>query len=284
MRAFTISNTYGAFGLTLALTSMFLAVFWLNICTKAHAGGFDYADYSEFLARYVVPQKQIQGIMVNAVDYDAIQKDRETTGSFYERVIGQFAAFDPDTLQGRKAGIAFWINAYNIGAIKMIMDHYPVESIRSTAINWLKNPWNKKIMPVGGAKYSLGHIEHDILIAKYQEPLIHFAIVCASLSCPDLSPQVYEADRLQEQLERQARRFLQNEKKGLDIRRNQGVVFFSKIFRFDEKTFPNGAEDAIPLIAPFLENEDDADYLRSGKYKIAYLDYNWDLNTLRNAR
>jgi hypothetical protein len=284
MKSFTISKTYGTFGFLAALAVMLLSVFLWGTCAKARAGSFHYGDYQEFLSLYVVPQKQIQGITLNVVDYDAIQKDRKATDSLYESVLRQFAAFDPDTLQGREEGIAFWINAYNIGAIKMIMDHYPVESIRSTAINWLKNPWNKKIMPAGGATYSLGSIEHDILIAKYQESLIHFAIVCASLSCPDLIPRPYEAGQLQRQLERQARQFLRNKKKGLDIRRDRGEVFFSKIFTFDRKTFPDGASDAIPLITPYLDNEGDAAYLRSGDYEIKYLDYNWDLNALRNAR
>jgi hypothetical protein len=284
MRIFIMSTACGTLGLTFALAAMVLSVFWPGTCATTHAASFDYGDYTEFLSRYVVPRKQIQGIMVNVVDYDAIQKDRETAGSLYERVIGQFSDFDPDTLQGRDEGIPFWINAYNVGAIKIIMDHYPVESIRSTAINWLKNPWNIKIMPVGGATYSLAHIEHDILIAKYQEPLIHFVIVCASLSCPDLLPQAYKPGRLQGQLARQAREFLANKKKGLDIRRHRGEVFFSKIFKFDKRTFPNGARDAIPLITTFLKNEDDVKYLQSGDYEIKYMDYNWDLNALRNAR
>ena len=137
---------------------------------------------------------------------------------------------------------------------------------------------------MGSTKYSLGHIEHDILLGTYGEPLVHFAIVCASLSCPDLSPTVFKGDRLMEQLERQARLFLGNEKKGLRIDRERGVVYFSMIFKFDKKTFPNGAEDAIPLITRFFGNEEDREYVRSGTYESKYLDYNWDLNTLSKAR
>jgi len=108
--------------------------------------------------------------------------------------------------------------------------------------------------------------------------------VCASLSCPDLSKQVYEGDQLIEQLEKQAYQFLQNKKKGLHIPREQGEVFFPQIFKFDKKTFPNGAKDAISLITRFIENEEHRKYLRSGNYEIRYLDYDWGLNTLQNAR
>ena len=257
---------------------------WISRVPNAFATGFSYSSYQQFLDKYVVPGKYVGDIKINGVDYNAIQKDREKPGSLYDTVLQQFADFNPNGIEGRHNQIAFWINAYNIGAIKMIMDHYPVDSIRSTTIHWLKNPWNKKILTVGNTKYSLGHIEHDILLGKYGEPLAHFAIVCASLSCPDLSPTVFKGGQLMEQLETQARLFLGNEKKGLRIDRENDVVHFSMIFQFDTKSFPNGAEDAISLITRFIANEKDREYLRLGTYESKYLDYNWDLNTLSKAR
>lgn len=114
--------------------------------------------------------------------------------------------------------------------------------------------------------------------------MIHFAIAYASLSCPGLSPQVYQGAGVREQLERQAQQFLQNEKKGLWMRREKGEGHFSMIFKFDKKTFPNGVRDAISFITRFIDKEEDREYLLSGDYKIKYLDYNWDLNTSKNAR
>jgi len=267
-----------------ALVVMLLAGMWINGFPHASAADFSYSTYQQFLDKYVVPGKYVEGIRVNVVDYDAIQRHREKPDSLYDKALKQLVNFDPNGLQKREDQIAFWINAYNIGAIKMIMDHYPVDSIRSIKINWLKNPWNKKILTIENETYSLGQIEHEILIGNYGEPLIHFAIVCASLSCPDLSPQVYEGSWLREQLERQAQQFLHNEKKGLWMRREKGEVHFSMIFKFDKKTFPNGVRDAIPLITRFIDKEEDREYLRSGDYKIKYLDYNWDLNTSSKAR
>ncbi|UCH07498.1 MAG: DUF547 domain-containing protein, partial [Deltaproteobacteria bacterium] len=147
----------------------------------------------------------------------------------------------------------------------------------------LKNPWNKRLLTIGKAKYSLGQIEHEILAGKYGEPLIHFGIVCASLSCPELSKQVYEGNDLVAQLEKQARLFLKDTKKGLRIDRKRGEVYFSQIFKFDKNTFPNGARDAIPLIVRFVESAGDREYLRSGEYKVKYLDYDWSLNTLQDT-
>jgi hypothetical protein len=268
----------------MALAVVSLLSPWFGRVPNAFATGFSYSSYQQFLDKYVVSGKYVGDIKINVVDYDAIQGDRGKPGSLYDNVLRQFADFDPNGIEGREDQIAFWINAYNIGAIKMIMDHYPVDSIRSTKIHWLKNPWNKKILTIGNTKYSLGQIEHDILLDKYDEPLVHFAIVCASLSCPDLSPTVFKGGRLMEQLERQARLFLGNEKKGLRIDRENGVVHFSMIFKFDKKSFPNGAKDAIPLIARFIDNEKDREYLRSGTYESKYLNYDWDLNTLSKVR
>ena len=252
---------------------------WFGGLPDVCAATFDYSTYQQFLDRYVVAGHYSGEMKLNVVDYDAIHKDQGKSGSLYGNILQQLAAFDPGALQNREEEIAFWINAYNIGAIKMIMDHYPVESIRSRKINWLKNPWAIKILTIGKTIYSLGQIEHEILIEKYKDPLIHFAIVCASLSCPDLSPQAYEGGQLKEQLQRQARHFLQNTSKGLWIRKEAGEVFFSQIFRFDKQSFPNGALDAIPLIIPFIDKEEDRAYvMHAEKYKIAYLDYNWDLN------
>jgi len=257
---------------------------WIGRVPNAFATGFSYSSYQQFLDKYVVSGKYIGNMNLNVVDYDAIQGDRGKPDSLYDKVLQQFVDFDPNGIEGKQNQIAFWINAYNIGAIKMIIDHYPVDSIRSTKIHWLKNPWNKKILTIGNTKYSLSQIEHDILLGTYGEPLVHFAIVCASLSCPDLSPTVFKGGQLMEQLERQARLFLENKKRGLWIDRKNGVVHFSMIFQFDTKSFPNGAKDAIPLITRFIANEKDREYLRSETYASKYLDYNWDLNTLSKAR
>lgn len=256
---------------------------WAGGLYSASGATLDYAPYQQFLDRYVTPGQYVGHMRLNVVDYDAIYRNRKKPDSLYGKILQQLAAFDPHTLQNREEEIAFWINAYNIGAIKMIIDHYPVDSIRSRKINWWTNPWTIKVLTIGNETYSLGQIEHEILIGRYKDPLIHFAIVCASLSCPDLSPQVFEVIRLEEQMQRQARLFLQNTNKGLSIHREGGEVFFSQIFRFDKQSFPNGAKDAVPLIIRFIENQEDRDYLLSGDYRIRYLDYNWDLNTLSNA-
>jgi len=250
---------------------------------QINAVSFDDTAYQEFLDRHVVQGKQIGKYRLNVVDYDTIYRGRNDRDSLYRKILSQLAVTDPDTLETPEEKIAFWINAYNIGAIKMIIDHYPVESIRSREISWVKSPWDKKILTVGGREYSLGEIEHEILLGRFKEPLAHFAIVCASLSCPELSPRAYKGASLMEQLEAQARDFLNDREKGLKIDRKNKDVYFTQIFKFDKKTFPKGAEDALSLIGRYL-GDADREYLVAGGYRIRYLEYDWSLNTLKNVR
>ncbi len=239
--------------------------------------------YQEFLDRYVMPDRRIGPYTVNVVDYDGIVASRAAPDSLYERVLSRLATVDPDILKDRDEKIAFWMNVYNVGAIKMIVDHYPVDSIRSSKIHWLRHPWGKKIITVGGREYSLGEIEHDILIEQLQEPMTHFGIVCASLSCPEIHTRAYRGAAVHEQLAAQARRFLSDDKRGLRVDREGGRVLFSQIFKFDDRSFPDGGRGAVPLIAPFVAPPA-RDFLVSGDYRVDYLDYDWSVNALSRVR
>ncbi len=243
---------------------------------------FIWSGYQAFLDRHVSTDRTVAGFSLNLVDYKAINWDKEDQSSLYRRVLEDLAAFDPASLNSREGKVAFWINVYNIGAIKMIVDHYPVDSIRSRSINWLKNPWDKEIITVGGTPYSLGEVEHGTLLAELKEPMAHFTIVCASLSCPEIAPDAYLEATVKEQMEARAVDFLKDDKKGLKIDREKGVVHFSQIFKFDKKTFPDGGRSAVSFISPFIP-PDDADYLRSGDYKVKYLGYDWSVNSLERA-
>ncbi len=239
--------------------------------------------YQEFLDRYVVAEQRIGAYSLNVVDYEGIVASRPSPDSLYWRVLSRLDGVRPETLEGRDEQIAFWINAYNLGAIKTIVDHYPVDSIRSPKIHWLRNPWGIKVLSIGGREYSLREIEHDILVAELRAPMAHFGIVCASLSCPDLSPRAYRGATVHQQLAAQGRRFLRDETRGLRVDRERGRVFFSQIFKFDERSFPGGARDAVPLMAPLLD-EPVRDFLVSGDYRVAYLDYDWSVNALARVR
>jgi hypothetical protein len=264
------------------LRSILIITLFLTHACPALAGDFNYDLLQNFLDRHLTADQKARGFHMGLLDYRAISKENSSPDSNYQQLLAQFSAFDPARLHSRDEKLAFWINAYNLGAIKMVIDHFPVNSIRSRKINFLKNPWNIKVLAIGGKSYSLGQIEHDILLDELAEPMAHFAIVCASFSCPDLSPTVYLAEDLKKQLAKQASLFLHDPKKGLNINRQQKTVYFSQIFKFDKKTFPDGARSALKLISPFLSKRERI-YLLSESYKIKYLEYDWDLNIMEKT-
>ena len=112
--------------------------------SPAQAAQFDYSLYQELLTKHVYSQRQIKDITLNVVDYPALYKERADPNSAYNRWLAQLSKFNPQQIPGRNNQIAFWINAYNIGAIKLILDHHPVDSIKNRKINWLGSPWYAK--------------------------------------------------------------------------------------------------------------------------------------------
>jgi hypothetical protein len=250
---------------------------------SASAADFDYKHYAQILNKYVHEGKTIKGIKLNVIDYKGLFKESQNTSSDYSKFLKQLSQFNPKSLGTREDKIAFWINVYNIGAMKMIIDHYPVDSIRSRKISFIKNPWKKKILNINGTSYSLGQIEHEILLGKYRAKTAHFAIVCASLSCPDIIKDVYRGTSLKSQLEQQARIFINNKTKGLVIDRAKNIVYVSKIFKWDEKNFSRGADDIISFITLYIDNAKDRQYLQKKKYKLEFSDYAWDVNSLQST-
>lgn len=243
---------------------------------------FEYASYASLLKHRVTDGVAINGITVAAVDYNALWKDARLPSSDYSRLLKELAAFDPDALNSREERIAFWVNVYNIGAMKTIVDHYPVDSIRSRKIHWRGSPWDTKVIRVGARNYALDEIEHTILLDGFGDLRIHFGINCASVSCADLLTVPYRAATLYRQLEQQGKRLLANRDKGLRIDRERNTVFLSRIFKFDAKRFAAFDGGVLTFIRPFVV-EGDGEFLYRTPPKIGYLDYDWSANDLKNA-
>lgn len=265
-------------GFVLILLS--LSVF---VSFTVHGANFDHKHYEAILNRYVKPDVSIDGVLVTAVDYAALAEEAKKQNSNYSALLNDLASFNPETLDSREDKIAFWINVYNIAAIKTLVDHYPVDSIRSRKINWLGLPWNRKVITVGGKEYALGQIENDILLDTFKDLRIHFAINCASVSCVNLLQEPYRGPTLSRQLEEQGRRFLEDQQKGVRIDREKKRIYLSQIFKFEKKRFDKLAGGAINFILPYLRSED-REFVKKEKLTVEYLDYNWKSNDLKNAR
>ncbi|MCZ6521430.1 MAG: DUF547 domain-containing protein [Bacteroidetes bacterium] len=203
------------------------------------------------------------------VDYRGFQEDRNQFNEYLKELSYQ----DPDKWQGSKEQqMAFWINAYNAFTIQLILDHYPVNSIRDIGgkiqIPRISSPWDMKFIEIGGKKYDLNNIEHGILRKEFNDPRIHFAVVCASFSCPRLRNEAYSADNLELQLEEDAHIFI-NDSTRNSIQSDK--LWLSKIFSWYKGDFTRGQS-----LISFLNQYTDIEV--SGKAKIDYMPYNWRLN------
>lgn len=158
------------------------------------------------------------------------------------------------------AKLSWLINLYNTYTIKLILDNYPIKSIRK-----ITSPWDKKIVPLFGKKVSLNYIEHSIIRKEFKEPRIHFALVCAAISCPPIRTEAYTANNLEIQLLDQEKIFLNNKDKNF-IKEN--TLYLSKIFKWYGDDF-----NIHGSLKKYLAN-----YYKLNKVKIKYNDYNWDLN------
>ena len=249
------------------LKSGAVAVTLLASVASAHAADDAYA---KLLSAHVRPGT-VSGIRLMLVDYRAVKAD-----PLYAEALGALARAEPTALARERDRLAFWINAYNLLAIKAVVDQYPTASIRDGG-SFLRPIWKRRIGEVGGAEYSLDEIEHGILRKRFREPRVHFAIVCASLSCPDLRAEPYGAAALEAQLDEQTARFLANPTKGLETGPDGRTARVSSIFRWFAADFSAGGGVAAFIRAK--AGPDVVGYIRLlTDASLAYLDYDWSLN------
>ena len=171
--------------------------------------------------------------------------------------------------------LAFLINAYNAFTLKLIISNYPVKSIKDIGTIFA-GPWKKKFFSLFGQKTHLDHVEHKLIRKQFREPRIHFALNCASISCPNLQKFPFTGDQLDNQLHKSAKFFLQDTKKNY---LGNGSLFISKIFKWYGKDFNISDNNYKSFIAELItENESLRKRINMGSIKIRYLDYDWGLN------
>ena len=184
--------------------------------------------------------------------------------------------FSPLKLKTYEEKLAFWINVYNVFAVKIVADNYPVKSIKDVG-GLFKSVWKVKAGIVGGREYTLHEIEHEIL-RKMEEPRIHAAIVCASISCPNLSIETFIPERINEQLDIQMKGFLANPKKGMRVETSGALkrLFLSPIFDWFKEDFESRG-GVLKFIEPYVDPKHRQVFTNSS-LSILYMDYNWSIN------
>lgn len=168
--------------------------------------------------------------------------------------------------------LAYWINAYNAFTVKLIVKHYPVKSIKDLGgpIYRVNTSWDIKFIKIGTEELDLNNIEHQKIRGQFNEPRIHFAVNCASVSCPKLLNEAYSANQLDAQLTRQTKLFLSDKTKNDLSNPNQPKL--SKLFDWYKGDFTkNGVS-----LSDFINKYSDIKISKSAS--IGYLEYNWNLN------
>jgi len=192
------------------------------------------------------------------VNYKDFKKNRK----FLLNYIASLSENMPKDSWTKNEKLAYWINAYNALTVDLILQNYPVKSIKD-----IKNPWEQRLWKLNNKWYNLEEIEHEIL-RKMDEPRIHFAIVCASFSCPKLQNEAFTAKKLELQLTNATKEFLSDSNRN-EISENS--IKLSKVFQWFSKDFKQYGSliDFLNMYTVVTISE---------KAKKSFKDYNWDLN------
>jgi len=233
----------------------------------------DHGAWDAFLAAYVSEAED----GVNRVVYARVtDTDKEALGAYVDRL-----AAIPISRYDRAEQRAYWINLYNALTVQIILDHYPVESIRDIDISpglLADGPWDKTLVQVEGVAISLNDIEHRILRPIWRDPRLHYAVNCASLGCPNLQPVAFTAANAESLLESAARAYI-NHPRGARI--VGGVLSVSSIYVWFQEDFGNSDAGVIAHVRQYAD-PDLAAGLNAIK-RISGHDYDWHLNDGNDA-
>jgi hypothetical protein len=240
---------------------------------QAGSAQADTDAYRDLLAKYVSPSAQ----GINLVDYARWHRsgaDMKRLGAY----LVQLQSAKPSAMR-RGEAFAYWINLYNAATLKVVLDHYPVKSIRDIKsegtgfFDFNAGPWRTKLLKVEGRALSLDAIEHNILRRKFRDPRIHYALNCASLGCPNLKTTPWTAGSLEADLDAAARAYI-NHPRGVSV--GADGLRVSSIYHWYSQDF--GGSDSA-LVAHFRKYADPP-LLRKLKSKtsIAGHAYDWALN------
>ena len=265
--------------------ALFVVTAWIVLAPRAGIAAEEtftdpHRDWDALLRRHVHGDR---------VDYDGFRREHATL----RRYLGSLRERAPVRAADE---IAFWINAYNAATVDLIVRERTAREGRLRSIKDIPAPWSRPRWRIAGADRTLDEIEHEILRKRFREPRIHFALVCASLSCPGLRPEAYRGGFLDAQLDSAARAFVRDPSRNR-FEPSDGRVRISKIFDWYAKDFVGYAtrDEAlerrygpergamITYVAHYLDPPVAA-RLRSSNARLEFLPYDWTLNSTGNAR
>jgi len=255
------------------ITTTIIALLAVFAPSSGGAQGVDHAEYDVVLSAHVSGR---------GVDYARLKADRGALDRYVARLAAvsqqQFDAWN------RAEKLAYLINAYNAVVLQSVIDNYPIRrSFNPTALVHPANSiwqipgfFGEAKHRVAGRDVTLDDIEHKLLRAALKEPRIHAALVCAARSCPPLRGEPYVGDRIEAQLDDQARAFLSDPTRNM-FDRAHGEVKLSEIFKWFGEDFGEKDKGVIAFVSHYVDAATQK-WLHDGKYRISYFDYDWNLN------
>ena len=244
----------------------FMHIAWCFGETGTHLKAtFDHSHdaFTQVLQKVVHPQGR-----ASRVDFRQLTQDPDRLSTYLATLSSasqqQFNGFT------KPQQLAFLINAYNGYQLKLVIDNYPIGSIKDVG-NFFRSPWDIEFFQLFGDDASLNLIEHGMIREQFNEPRIHFAVNCASISCPPLQRVAFQAVQLDEQLEAATVNFL-NDKSVNRVDPNSNRLLVSKIFDWYGEDF----DDVTAFILSKMQGVESS----NRAFKLDYLDYDWGLNQL----
>lgn len=230
--------------------------------TKAGAFDHEHTELDAILKSKVKSER---------VDYASLKSDPSELNAY----LGQLASVEESEFKAWSEAqqLAMLINLYNAATLKLVIDHYPVDSIKDIG-GLFRKPWDIESLTLFGKTTTLNHLEHEILRKNYNEPRIHFAIVCAAKGCPALLNEAYTAGKLDAQLKKQGEQFIRDVNKNR-VDAGKKTVYLSKIFDWFEDDFTKDGS-VIEFVKPYFSTSD-AKALNKG-FKVKHTGYDWSLN------
>jgi hypothetical protein len=239
------------------------------ITAPASAAEPDYRLWQELLSKHYDPAK--------GMSYKGLKADKASL----DRLRQQMAAVDVGTLS-RPEQLAYWINLYNISTVNVVAENYPVDSIRDISTDPIVrlNVFKKPNVKVKGGTMSLNDVENDKIRAGFKDPRIHFAINCAAESCPPIRPEPFVGARIDQQLDDQARKFLNGPKTGVRLEDDGSelVLHVTKIMDWFKDDFEQWGGGAVPFLKKHLSPDKVKRIGAAKKVELEFDDYSWKLN------
>lgn len=251
------------------MKKLLLALLLLACSTATFAQPADLAQWNRLLATYYNP--------AHGFDYQALKaRDAKTLQAIRQ----QLARVNVNALN-TKQQLAHWINVYNVNTVATIVENYPVDSIRDISTDPIirLNVFKKERVPVGNAKISLDAVENEKIRERFHDPRIHFAINCAAKSCPPIRTEAFTGERLDAQLDEQARAFLTGPH-GVRFRKDDDtlVITVTKIMDWFGDDFDQWAGGKAAFIRRYMPADKQRLMDQAKEIEFDFDDYDWALN------